>query len=352
MAPTEKSPSYISGSKAFTLVEMTVAIAVISLLTAIALPAVQAAREAARKSQCQSNLRQIGIALHSYVGVYESMPVTTTNSRANPLYEGYYAPHVRLLPYLEQTAVYNSVNFESGSAPLETLNWGRFQHNEISLYRINSTAINTSIAGFICPADTGAFASTGNNYRGNAGTGPDSWASADHPDSGNGLFPSGVDHVTLAQIPDGLSHTVAFSERVRGSNRQSPDDPPGVNSYPVPDRDAYPLTVFVRTADDVITGCRIAARPWESGFVYSGKWWFWTGRERTLYDHAQIPNGLVPDCFDSAHRTAKGMAAARSQHKNNVNCLMGDGSLRSVSTSIASPVWRGMGSRNGGEVFE
>jgi prepilin-type processing-associated H-X9-DG protein len=331
---------------------MLVAISVMSILIALALPAVQAAREAARRGQCQNNLRQIGLAVHGYTTQNDCFPVTITNSRSRPTYEGYYAPQVRLLPYLEHHSLYSSVNFESGSAPLETLNWGPFQHGESQLYAINSTAANSRIATFLCPSDAGPFDSSGNNYRGNAGVGPDAWASAEHPDSGNGLFPSGVDCVMMAQVPDGFSHTAAFSEKLRGSNQQPPNTLTGVDAHPLPERDAYPLSMFVRTADDALTGCRIAARPWQSGYVYGGKWWFWSGRERTLYDHAQSPNGSIPDCFNSAHRTAKGMATARSLHRGGVNVLMGDGSVRFVSDSIALPVWRGMGSRNGGELVD
>ena len=109
----------------------------------------------------------------------------------------------------------------------------------------------------------------------------------------------------------------------------------------------------MNTADQLLIACAIAARPGNApGFVDSGRWWFWTGRERTLYNQAQVPNGSIPDCTYGGMTPMIDMATARSPHPGGVNVLMGDGSGRFVSDSIAQPVWRAFGTRNGGELVD
>ena len=134
-----------------------------------------------------------------------------------------------------------------------------------------------------------------------------------------------------------------FSERVRGG---------GDDKRPSPSQDIYVNSTFVSTADDTIRGCRVAARAASEGFGQSGKWWYWTGREWTLYSHAQEPNGRVPDCLQGANQPSHGMATARSNHPGGVNVLMGDGSNRFVSETISRAVWRGLGTRSGGELVD
>jgi prepilin-type processing-associated H-X9-DG protein len=167
--------------------------------------------------------------------------------------------------------------------------------------------------------------------------------SAEYPDSGNGLFlEQGL--TRPSSVPDGLSHTAMYSERLRGSGG------PDVN----PDRDSFGLLVLVLTADDLILAARAAARQGSlSGyFTDQGRYWFWTGRERTLYNHAQAPNGMVPDAISMNIMTARGMATARSNHPGGVNALMADGSVRFVSETISQAVWRGLGTRNGRELVD
>ncbi len=208
---------------------------------------------------------------------------------------------------------------------------------------INTTALFAHVRIFLCPSDGGPFEVAGNNYRGNVGVGIDYATSAESRDSGNGLFlERGV--VRPAFVTDGLSHTAAFSERLRGSNEQA---------RPVPERDFWSMPSDVATADEALLGCRIAARPGATlVFTVGGRWWFWPGRERTLYSHTQEPNGRVPDCLFPFGVTAAGMATARSWHSGGVCVLMGDGSERFVLETIDRSVWRGLGTRNGGELVD
>lgn len=241
------------------------------------------------------------------------------------------------------------MNFDVGTHPPETpgLNNLPLSPEDAAENLINATVFQTRIELFLCPSDSAPDDGAGNNYRGNTGVGHHYRPTIEHPDSGNGLLPeSGL--TSLARVPDGASHTAAYSERLRGSRR------PG---RPMAHRDSFILGFPVRTADDLLLGCRIAAMRFSPAdhnafYVFAGRWWFWKGRERTLYSHTQAPNGPVPDCTYAGLTTTAGMITARSAHPGGVNLLMADGSLRFVSDGIEQHVWRAFGTRNGGELVD
>jgi integrase len=109
----------------------------------------------------------------------------------------------------------------------------------------------------------------------------------------------------------------------------------------------------VYSADELLLGCRIAARPGTTPtFSRGGGSWFWTDRKRTLYTHTQPPNGRIPDCLLLQMDCPYGMATARSWHLGGVNLLMGDGSTRFVKETIDVQLWRAFGTRNGGELVD
>ena len=336
---------------AFTLIELLVVIGILSILAALTLPAVQSAREAARRTSCQNNLRQLGLALHGYHDVNSCFPGEYPGRRPyydpklHPYYS-FYSRQVRLLPYLDQNRLYESINFDVGTWPTETAGLQGFPKSiDSGINLSNSTTSRVQIELFLCPSDPSPHGIAGNNYRGNTGVGPNHTTSVEHPDSGNGLLPE-IGQTSLATVPDGASHTAAYSERFRGSQR------PG---HLVAHRDSLILPSFVRTADDLLTGCKIASllpHDETSEFVYHGRWWFWGGRERTLYTHTQAPNAPLPDCTYGNLITTAGMVTARSAHSGGVNLLMADGSLRFVSDGIERHVWRGLGTRNGGELVD
>lgn len=253
-----------------------------------------------------------------------------------------------MLAFLDQQTLFNAVNFSVGAYPdvwgLSNTTWPpKIGITDWDAVRaINSTVRFSQVGIFLCPSDGGPFERTGTNYRGNAGVGPEYGASAEFPDSGNGLCTE-IGLITPARIPDGLSHTAAFSERIRGSGGST------VN----PTRDSFCLLNLVLTADDLLLASRAAARASNPTIYFDhGRYWFWIGRERTLYNHAQTPNGSIPDGMYPVVLTARGMATARSFHPGGVNVLMGDGSTRFVSDTIAQAVWRGFGSRNGSELVD
>ncbi len=336
---------YPAGRPGFTLIEMMVVVGIISIVIGLTLPAVQSARESARRSACQSNLRQIGLAVHGYHQDFGCFPIGITTKPIGtprpqsgpPYYHGFYSHHSRLLPYLDQTPFYNAINFSSGTSPKVV------SPDVAAANAANQTAINMRIALFLCPSDGGLLDESGVNYRCNVGVGPWHGTSIMHPDSNNGLIPQ-TGLVRAASVQDGMSHTAAFGERLRGS---------GLAGIPAPDRDFWWSHGYVSTADDQLKMCQIVARP-DAKDVYAdaGRYWFWFGREQTLYCHGQTPNGPVPDCLELSVTTAPGMATARSGHPGGVNALMGDGSCRWVSSSISLAVWRALGTRSGGELVD
>ena len=324
----------------FTLIECLVLIGILSILMALALPAVQTAREAARRAQCQSNLHQIGIALQGYHGDHNGFPpaqvdgvpwmVLGTSEQGLPIYYiGLYSIHARLLSYLGATPLYNSINFMMPTHP-DPLFWRQLSHPSplAGWSKAHETVRRTAIALFLCPSDAGAFRESGTNYRGNAGVGCCPQTTAEYPDSGNGMFP-GPSFISAARIPDGLSHTAAFSERLRGT---------GQPEVVAPARDYYQWMGTAPTADHLMRRCQINARLSKQRYVEAGRWWFWSGRAQTLYGHAQPPNGAIPDCIGG--NLIDGMVTARSWHPGGVGLLMGDGSVRFATDSIETAVWR------------
>ncbi len=341
---TRRSPSRPRG---FTLIESLVAVVIIATLIGLLLPAVEAARESARRALCSNNLRQIGLALHNYHAQYNAFPFQSTWYHPNlqpmppPCSVGVanfnFSAQVRLMPFLEQASLFNSLNVDLELCPELGFN----------PQRANTTALNVRLAGLICPSDGVAMAGAGypTSYRGNVGVGPVPSTSSEHPDSGNGFFPF-QDRFPAALVTDGLSSTVAFSERVVGSGNvrsASPSRDFGDSSF---NRGSF------LTADLALDVCRLAAARPEFPLSRSGGYrWYNATREDAYYCHAQEPNGSIPDALVYPGDVS-GIVTARSFHPGGVNALMGDGSARFVAGSIHRDVWRALGTRAGGELVE
>lgn len=335
-------------ARGLTLIEVLVTTGIIGLLVGLLMPAVQSAREAARRSQCSANLHQLGLALASYEVAWNSFPVSTTSPPPNlgvdQHFAWFYSMHSRLLPLIDQPNIYNRINFNCGAFPLETplrLSTEGWMHG---INIPNFTACGVRVAAFLCPSDSRGMTGAATNYRGNAGLGPHYLPDAEYPDSGNGLLLE-LGLTTAASVTDGLSHTAMMSERNLGS---------GVAGRPVPHRDSFTIAPIFGDADDLLKYCQIASTDLNrdrDAFVYHGRWWFWPGRERTHYTHTQSPNGAIPDCCNGS-TTCQGMVTARSMHPGGVNVLMGDGSVRFALQSIARDAWRALGTRNGGDLAD
>ncbi len=208
--------------RGFTLIELLVVIAIIAVLIALLLPAVQAAREAARRAQCVNNLKQIGLALHNYHDVNGSFPMGSGNCQWTSV--GNYTPkqglsiHSALLPHMEQSAIYNSINFM----------WGMEDGSTTTLpYPIQSTASNAQISAFICPSDlyAGDYFTNANCYFGSLGTTTYYVSSANATPPATTIYASSPStglfayqqSYNIASVIDGTSNTIAFCESSVGN---------------------------------------------------------------------------------------------------------------------------------------
>jgi prepilin-type N-terminal cleavage/methylation domain-containing protein/prepilin-type processing-associated H-X9-DG protein len=330
-------PDRIQHRRGFTLIELLVVIAIIGVLIALLLPAVQAAREAARRIQCTNNLKQIGLAVHNYIGSTNVLPFGQGPEPSNA-WNGWSSLGM-LLPYLEQRSVYASLNFDipDGSAPGVAA---------------NTTSQQVRIAAFLCPSDTDRLTGVEGHTNYTACTG-----SKPNMNDGitlgvfGGMFGSGPyvpTTVDLSAITDGTSQTAAFSERVTGiglyNDGQGPDalNPPGsvlrIDNLPSDADVVYRICSASNphAADAILSGLYSAGSFWHIGTPYG-----------TRYNHVMPPNTW--SCAGE-HTDQAGAHTASSRHPGVVNVLFADGSVRSVKNGINLVVWRALGTKAGGEV--
>jgi prepilin-type N-terminal cleavage/methylation domain-containing protein len=299
---------------AFTLVELLVVIAIIGILVALLLPAVQAAREAARRASCTNNLRQLGIALHNYHDTLNNMPVAR-----NP-WPLVHSALARLLPYVEQENLQRLVDF---TVPVS--------------HADNQLASQTPVKLFVCPSDGAAGrvpASThaGTNYVVNNGTGTVAYGLIA---SGDGLFTQSS--LGFRDITDGLSNTIAISESILGNGSTA------TGSTPLDFR--RDVLEVPGGNDPTPAACDSAAGAWSG---QRGAKWIDGHYGNSLYNHFYTPNPPTWDCGNGSQN--KGLSTARSRHPGGVNALVTDGSVRFVSQTIRLDAWRALATRGGGEV--
>jgi prepilin-type N-terminal cleavage/methylation domain-containing protein/prepilin-type processing-associated H-X9-DG protein len=334
------------GRSGFTLIELLVVIAIIAVLIALLLPAVQAAREAARRAQCINNLKQFGIASHNYHSAVGGLPWGQQIANWND-----WAPHTMLLPYMEQTALFNSINFtESGSV---------LSANPTN--PLNKTAYVTQINVFLCPSDvnrlTNAEAHT--NYRGNAGSTPNSLIFVSSLD---GLFTAlqkgtankPQDVVSFRDISDGLSNTAAFSEAVMGignNNNNTTHDSmkpsATIRNVPVSTNDNIP-NLYQESCKAIGPQSPTGFTRYNLALSAAGMFWHAGHSFYTRYNHVMTPNTW--SCLNGSAGGHRGAVTASSRHPGVVNLLMADGSVRAIKDSINPVTWWALGSRAGGEV--
>jgi prepilin-type N-terminal cleavage/methylation domain-containing protein/prepilin-type processing-associated H-X9-DG protein len=324
--------------RAFTLIELLVVIAIIGVLVALLLPAVQAAREAARRASCLNNLKQIGLALHHYHEAVGSFPAGfLVPSGPVPSYTSAsqyrWSALAQMAPYLEQANLAHALNFDFPLAHKPTGGGSAFW----PFYAQNATAMAVRVATFLCPSDGGSPPS--------ADSGPTNYAfcTGDGSKGGdatgaNGLFVLGPS-IRLADVADGSSGTAAASEGPLGIVGPYTQTAP----TPVPS----PLArAFARVATPPLTDAACAGAP-DGWLLNKGAAW-WDGNYlNTLYNHHLAPNAAAADCI-TYHNP--GWKASRSFHPGGANLLMGDGHARFVADSVSPAVWRALATRAGGEV--
>jgi prepilin-type processing-associated H-X9-DG protein len=305
------------------LIELLVVIAIIAILVALLLPAVQQAREAARRTQCKNNLKQLGLAMHNYHDNVGCLPPGAGGSN--------FSPHARILPHIDQAPLFNIINFNlDPEDPVNQVPW----------------AMN--LPAFQCPSNTDSLPGNvggRNNYWTNTGTTVlNGMPSTDpsHPNYGWPM-PDGVFYnsskIKFRDIIDGTSNTAMMSEKMTGD---------GSNGISSPDTDTYQPGTYPSTPDEAYQFClAVDVKDLsKQGISNIGVPWILGDNDSTYYYHTQPPNGR--SCRYPPSRMA---SAANSRHVGGVHVLLCDGSVRFVSNSIDLGVWRGVGSRNGNEVL-
>ena len=352
----------------FTLVELLVVIAIIGILIGLLLPAVQAAREAARRMQCTNNLKQLGLALHSYHDAYNAFPAArievTAKSKRNTDSGDFWAGTFALLPFMEQSALY-----EAGKT--EALKDG----DQIPQY-CSAIMAGPAPEGFRCPSDGSNAdkyaAASGNFYKMNYVTSRgdlvvyvDECAYAN--DSNWGTLKSSAMRAgfgpftwkSTAGFTDGTSNTIAISETTTGTGNSDNRIKSGF-AYSV----NCALASFVSTC--------VALYDVNDSKLYSSTYKVYGGRGAVVFDGRATVGGFStilppnsPSCSRLEWLTHCGLFSPSSNHSGGVNGLMFDGSVRFVSETIDTGttelhkypmtgpsiygVWGAMGSANGGE---
>jgi prepilin-type N-terminal cleavage/methylation domain-containing protein len=313
--------------KAFTLIELLVVIAIIAILIGLLLPAVQKVREAAARTKCQNNLKQLGLAMHNHESALGVFP-----QGRNGFPQVVSAP-ARLLAYVEQENLQRLVD------PVGTLAIGGQ----------NDTAAKNKVGLFICPSDpqngqVPGSAYFGINYVANNGVGVTFDASGNITMyrrilEGDGIFAQTP--TRIADVTDGLSNTAAFSESIIGNGSI-------VTTLPT-DQQTIRLVVMEVPGgtDPTPSACDGGTGIWN---MRRGEQWINGHYGNTLYNHYYPPNSTAKwDCGNGSHN--KGLTSARSYHTGGVNMLLGDGSTRFVQNSITLATWRALATRSGGEVL-
>jgi prepilin-type N-terminal cleavage/methylation domain-containing protein/prepilin-type processing-associated H-X9-DG protein len=343
----------------FTLVELLVVIAIIGVLVALLLPAIQAAREAARRSECLNHLRQIGLALHNYEGVWKAFPpqkggTNSTWPSTPPTNYERRSGFVALSSFLEQGIVANAVeagggtpnNIPGGGEP-----WAGW------------SAWNVQLPTLLCSSDGGGVRSSRGhvNYAFCIGDKvfDNLWSNTNH----RGIFTFRIS-TRISGITDGTSNTIALSERcrqpqgftnTRNANGELAMSATALNVPSVVDNPGSCLTRVVN--GEYVSGTRVKSK--------HGQIWTDGQTEIVAFNTVLPPNS--PSCIVDSNENADGAGgvhSASSYHPNGVNVVMADGSARFVSQNIncgnlgvRSPVsgkspygvWGALGTREGRE---
>lgn len=340
----------------FTLIELLVVIAIIAVLIALLLPAVQQAREAARRSQCKNNLKQIGLAFHNYHDGAKQFPVSISWSGSDD-FRGAFSDKVFMLPFLEQNANYKLTDFVTGCGAFDSGGWNCGGGNP------NIRTQSVRFPMFLCPSEPNVVAGgqANFNYAINHGTSHINPTGGENIGAGNGnhngvaSFVQGrgapASHwlrsdqaVSFGKVSDGLSQTALYAEIQIDylGNQPGPDKDLRIRRTQVHTWAGGTSTQATRL--DCLNQTGLSGRP-----NMRGRAWAWSFMGvGSAYNHTMMPNEKNCHSYTDDWGGSNLMAAG-SQHQGLANVAMADGGVRAVSSNVANEVWWGIGTRNGQE---
>ncbi|MCG6156877.1 DUF1559 domain-containing protein [Rubinisphaera margarita] len=327
------TPSSPLRRTAFTLIELLVVIAIIAILVALLLPAVQQAREAARRSSCKNNLKQIGLALHNYLDTYTKLPPSICHDPAGTP-GGQWSVHARILPFVEQGSLFDVADFETA-------------------YSAGSPPANVRVAIYVCPSDVNDKPRGTDYYPTSYGYSAGPWFVWDNntQQKGSGAFAPNSSF-TDASFTDGLSNTLGFAEvKAFTPYVRDGDDISGLGNNV---SGVSVSTISGYTAGDFKTDT--GHTEWVDGRVHQ------TGFTTTFTPNTKVAisgsggsadDGDFTNCRESKSCTQPTYAAvtSRSYHQGLVNAMLMDGSIRGISENIHLPTWQNLSIRDDGNVI-
>jgi prepilin-type N-terminal cleavage/methylation domain-containing protein/prepilin-type processing-associated H-X9-DG protein len=332
--------------RGFTLIELLVVIAIIAVLIGLLLPAVQKVREAAARTKCANNLKQMGLALHTYESINGAFPAAGIYPKAATSSDAW-SVHAELLPYLDQAGLYKQVDFNLPANVQDAVTRQRIATYVCPVELNDKMKLATSTSG------AGAINRWPNTYSANVG----SWLvwNPNTGRGGDGAIPfSSVRNGgnTTGNFPDGLSNTIGFAEvKAYTYNRVSNTSLPADTAPPQTVAEVLALGGTLNTAS-IPSG----HTSWtEAQTFHIGVTFVLTPNTPTLLNVAGSNydiDQLTSREGSSATRISFDVVTSRSYHGGGVvNVVLMDGSVRSISPSIDLVTWRGLGTRNGGETL-